>query len=322
MHGVGGVLRAQRLQGPAEKGLVGRLYRRTQVIAVQRQGRQQQEIVRVEPAARFTVQGPPHVGHPAILAEPDRLPAQLLEERVFRAERCQRRLGNLRMRSPCLALPLRAASARGRRKTLSSPRTEKVAFFIGVAPGQEDPTGWRLAHFAASGIPISMEFQVPLLYPAATLISTRKTSPGHQGTNSKGDLAELRGAGMGYMPTAFPGFSRDNMHRAKPGTSLIARRKGEFSWRQFAIFKALGIRTVFVGMFDEADEGTAIDKVANVVPEGRYFATYEGLPSNWYLKLTGAATRMIRGDSFITQSIFLHAFFWMRKLNVQCFMGL
>ena len=127
---------------------------------------------------------------------------------------------------------------------------------------------------------------------------------------------------MGYMPTAFPGFSRDNMHRAKPGTSLIARRKGEFSWRQFAIFKALGIRTVFVGMFDEADEGTAIDKVANVVPEGRYFATYEGLPSNWYLKLTGAATRMIRGDSFITQSIFLHAFFWMRKLNVQCFMGL
>ena len=43
---------------------------------------------------------------------------------------------------------------------------------------------------------------------------------------------------------------------------MIPRRKGEFYWRQFAIFKELGIRTVFVGMFDEVDEGTAIYKVA------------------------------------------------------------
>ncbi|MHB1033568.1 MAG: hypothetical protein ACYC35_06500 [Pirellulales bacterium] len=26
------------------------------------------------------------------------------------------------------------------------------------------------------------------------------------------------------------------------------------------------------------------------------FVTYEGLPADWYLKLTGAATRMIRGE--------------------------
>ena len=47
-------------------------------------------------------------------------------------------------------------------------------------------------------------------------------------------------------------------------------------------------------MFDEVDEGTAIYKVANVTPVGKYFVTYEGLPSDYYLKLTGAATRMIR----------------------------
>ena len=50
------------------------------------------------------------------------------------------------------------------------------------------------------------------------------------------------------------------------------------------------------GMLDEVDEGTAIYKVANTVPVGKYFATYEGLPADWYLKLTGAATRMIRGE--------------------------
>ncbi|MDB5356616.1 MAG: hypothetical protein JWN24_3069 [Phycisphaerales bacterium] len=117
------------------------------------------------------------------------------------------------------------------------------------------------------------------------------------------DLAELKGLGIGYMPTAFPGFSWDNMHNAKPGATMIARRKGEFYWRHFAIFKALGIRTVFVGMFDEVNEGTAIYKVSNDVPVGKYFVTYEGLPSDWYLKLTGAATQMIRGEAPLSEKI-------------------
>ena len=73
-------------------------------------------------------------------------------------------------------------------------------------------------------------------------------------------------------------------------------------WRQFAIFKELGIRTVFVGMFDEVDEGTAIYKVADKTPVGKYFVTYEGMPNDWYLKLTGAATRMIRGDEPLSRT--------------------
>jgi hypothetical protein len=105
------------------------------------------------------------------------------------------------------------------------------------------------------------------------------------------------------MPTAFPGFSWDNLQRGKPGTSLIPRHKGEFYWRQFATFRALGIRTVFVGMFDEVNEGTAIYKVSNQIPEGKYFVTYEGLPSDYYLKLTGAGARMIRGETPLSWSI-------------------
>ena len=105
------------------------------------------------------------------------------------------------------------------------------------------------------------------------------------------------------MPTAFPGFSWDNLKRAKPGATAIARRRGEFYWRQFAIFRALGIRTVFVGMFDEVDEGTAIYKVTNQPPVDRHFVTYEGLPSDYYLRLTGAATRMIRGDAPLSERI-------------------
>jgi hypothetical protein len=119
----------------------------------------------------------------------------------------------------------------------------------------------------------------------------------------EGDLAELKTSGKGYMPTAFPGFSWDNLRRMPPGRTTIPRRGGAFFWRQFVIFKELGIRTVFVGMFDEVDEGTAIYKVSTTTPVGKHFVTYEGLPSDWYLKLTGAATRMIRGDAPLSRKI-------------------
>lgn len=119
----------------------------------------------------------------------------------------------------------------------------------------------------------------------------------------EGDLAALKPLGLGYMPTAFPGFSWDNLRQTQPGRTMIARRKGEFYWRQFAIFRELEIRTVFVGMFDEVNEGTAIYKVANEIPVGKYFVTYEGLPSDWYLKLTGAATAMIRGEVPLSKTV-------------------
>jgi len=119
----------------------------------------------------------------------------------------------------------------------------------------------------------------------------------------EGDLALLKPLGKGYMPTAFPGFSWDNLRQKPPGTTTIARRKGEFYWRQFAIFRELGVRTVFVGMFDEVNEGTAIYKVANQTPVGEHFVTCEGLPTDWYLRLTGAATRMIRGETPLSWTI-------------------
>jgi len=117
------------------------------------------------------------------------------------------------------------------------------------------------------------------------------------------DLAALKTTGQGYMPTAFPGFSWDNLQQARPGSTIIPRQRGQFYWRQFAIFRALGIRTVMVGMFDEVDEGTAIYKVSSLIPVGKHFVTYEGLPSDWYLRLTGAASRMIRGEMPLSETI-------------------
>lgn len=49
-------------------------------------------------------------------------------------------------------------------------------------------------------------------------------------------------------------------------------------------------------MFDEIDEGTAIYKVTNYPPVGASaFVTYEGLPSDFYMKLVGEAGKWIHG---------------------------
>ena len=55
---------------------------------------------------------------------------------------------------------------------------------------------------------------------------------------------------------------------------------------------------IYVAMFDEVDEGTAIFKCANDVPDGAQskFVTFEGLPNDFYLKLVGKGAKLIRGD--------------------------
>jgi hypothetical protein len=61
--------------------------------------------------------------------------------------------------------------------------------------------------------------------------------------------------------------------------------------------KRAGASMVYVAMFDEIDEGTAIFKCTGNPPVGEnHFLTYEGLPSDYYLWLTGQGGRLLRGE--------------------------
>jgi hypothetical protein len=62
---------------------------------------------------------------------------------------------------------------------------------------------------------------------------------------------------------------------------------------------------LYVAMFDEVDEGTAIFKCTNDPPisDGVSFLSYEGLPSDYYLWLTGMAGKLIRGEIEISDEV-------------------
>ncbi len=123
--------------------------------------------------------------------------------------------------------------------------------------------------------------------------------------NLKPDLAWCQARSIDYLPVVFPGFSWHNMNGGP--LNQIPRLQGRFLETQFHLAKEASVSMVYVAMFDEVDEGTAIFKCANVVPNGEksQFVTYEGLPSDFYLKLVGAGTRLIRGEPPVAGSLTL-----------------
>jgi hypothetical protein len=59
-------------------------------------------------------------------------------------------------------------------------------------------------------------------------------------------------------------------------------------------------------MFDEVDEGTAIFKATSSPPVQGHFVGYDGFPSDWYLRLVGEGTKMLRKQRPISLQIPIH----------------
>ena len=103
---------------------------------------------------------------------------------------------------------------------------------------------------------------------------------------------------LDYLPVIFPGFSwqnRQKTHGYNAKLDSIPRLKGQLLWSQGIAFKQMGAEMLYVAMFDELDEGTAIFKCTNDPPVGESrFATYEGLGTDHYLWLTGKIGGILR----------------------------
>jgi len=106
-----------------------------------------------------------------------------------------------------------------------------------------------------------------------------------------------------YAPLVFPGFSWKNMKGYN--TKQIARNKGSFFWRQISGALTAGCKMLYVAMFDEMDEGTAIFKAATEVPTGesKFIQIDKKQGSDYYLWLTGKAGEMLRGEISLSSQL-------------------
>lgn len=118
----------------------------------------------------------------------------------------------------------------------------------------------------------------------------------------KEDIVWCKENKVDYAPLAFPGFSWLNMAKnSKP----IPRNRGSFYWKQFSSYIGSGAEMLYLAMFDEIDEGTAIFKCATEVPVGPspFVAIDKDLGSDYYLWLAGQATKMLRKEIPFTEKI-------------------
>ena len=114
------------------------------------------------------------------------------------------------------------------------------------------------------------------------------------------DIAWCNANQVDYVPLVFPGFSWGNLKNSPTVYNQIPRLKGDFLWQQVAGAKQAGAQSLYVAMFDEVDEGTAIFKTKreNELPlnaDGKFVGIEADLDSDYYLWLTGQATNWMHG---------------------------
>jgi hypothetical protein len=115
------------------------------------------------------------------------------------------------------------------------------------------------------------------------------------------DLLDTKSHGLDYMPVIFPGFS---WHNLNGGTlNQIPRNGGTFYWRQAYDAIGAGCTMLYGAMFDEMNEGTSMLKMAPTSAQLPTTASLvplnidgQALPSDWYLRLAGQASSMLRGQ--------------------------
>ena len=121
------------------------------------------------------------------------------------------------------------------------------------------------------------------------------------------DIKWCKENGIGYAPCVTPGFSWHNLSRfefpddVKP-TGSIPRQGGRFYWQQLSTAINSGAEMIYVAMFDEVNEGTAIFKCSDNPPVSDIakFVGIDGVPSDHYLWLTGEASKMLRKEKALS----------------------
>lgn len=111
-----------------------------------------------------------------------------------------------------------------------------------------------------------------------------------------------------FHPVVHPGFSWHNLatdYSPKPGSDQLnkdPRNNGNFLWTEVNEVVKVSPKSVYIAMFDEMDEGTAMFKLSESkadTPREREWVTLDidgyKVPSDYYLRVASLATNVVRG---------------------------
>lgn len=161
------------------------------------------------------------------------------------------------------------------------------------------PTHWRDLNDDTESDPKLHDLirQCDIVMPWFVGRYNEKTFPEYHSLITK-DIEWAKENHVDYAPLSFPGFSWKNMHYPKVPAVTIPRNKGSFFKKQLDFEVKAGAEMIYVAMFDEIDEGTAIYKLASRVPVGVPGSTFtpleKGVKPELYMQLAGEASKQLK----------------------------
>ena len=186
------------------------------------------------------------------------------------------------------------------KKLIQAFKDAGISVMLGI------PTGWRERERDALDHPElhDMLLMADILSPwSISRYKDLNSLERHMQRHWAPDIIWAKENAIEYMPVVYPGFS---WHNNKGGElNAIPRLGGQFLWSQAVACKQSGAEMIYIAMFDEVDEGTAIFKCTDTPPtrSKAAFATMEGLPSDFYLRLAGQAGKLLRNEIPMTTNL-------------------
>ena len=132
------------------------------------------------------------------------------------------------------------------------------------------------------------------------------------------DIQNCNSRGVDYMPVVWPGFSWSNWKEgAGDRFNQHPRLGGNYLWRQAYNAKTAGANMLYLAMFDEVDEATALYKTtphggdlpAGYLhdpihkPMGSLDIDGQNLPSDWYLQVCDEINKMYKGERTVVGTL-------------------
>ncbi|KZV81772.1 hypothetical protein EXIGLDRAFT_364875 [Exidia glandulosa HHB12029] len=130
----------------------------------------------------------------------------------------------------------------------------------------------------------------------------------------KDDLESIKvnsfGRKVDFIPVVFPGMSSHYLSNQKDPMNWTKRDGGKFLWRQIYNARQTTVRTIYMAMWDEYDEGTALMPIVSSkrsLPRGADFIALDAdgydLPTDWYMRIAGLAADSLHRDQTLDETL-------------------